>query len=49
MEALEAIKLMVGKGSVVKNKLLVVDLKNMSFDFINVKRNPRCPVCGQLG
>lgn len=49
MEALEAIKLIVGKGSVVKNKLLVVDLKNMNFDFINVKRNPRCPVCGQLG
>jgi len=48
MEVVEAIKLLVGKGTVLKNKLLVVDLKNTSFDFINVRRNPKCPVCGRL-
>lgn len=46
MEALEAIKLIVGKGELVVNKLLVINLKNMSFDYIKLKRNPNCPVCG---
>lgn len=48
LEANETIKLITGRGEPLKNRLLHVDLKNMSFDFINVKRNPRCSVCGAL-
>lgn len=48
LEAMEAIKLITGKGEVLKNRLLHIDLKNMSFDFINVRRNPDCPVCGSI-
>lgn len=48
MEALEAIKMIVGKGELAKNRLLVIDLKSLSFDYIKVRRNPKCPVCGVL-
>lgn len=48
MQAVEALKLLTGIGTPVKGRLLVVDLKNMSFDFILLRRNPLCPVCGGL-
>lgn len=48
LEASEAIKLILNTGKVLENKLLIVDLLNMEFTLIEVRRNPRCPVCGML-
>jgi len=46
LEALEVIKLVTGKGEPVKNKLLIADLKNSTFEYLKLRRNPSCPVCG---
>jgi len=46
LEALEVIKLVTGKGEPIKNKLLVADLKNSTFEYLKLRRNPFCPVCG---
>ncbi len=45
MEAIETIKLLVGKGEPVIGRLLVFDLKRGRIDEIKIKRNPKCPVC----
>ncbi len=42
----EAIKLLAGIGETLKNKLLIVDLRNCSFDTIRISRDDRCGVCG---
>ncbi|MEM0278013.1 HesA/MoeB/ThiF family protein [Pyrobaculum sp.] len=46
--ALEVFKTALGAPSLA-GKLLVVDLKHMSFDVLEVARNLNCPVCGRLG
>ncbi len=43
--ALEVFNAALGKPALA-GKLLVVDLKHMSFDVLEVARNPSCPVCG---
>lgn len=48
MEALEAIKILTGYGKPAYNKLILFDGYNMSFMEVEVKRNPKCPICGPL-
>jgi len=46
LQALEVIKLIVGKGGVLKERLLIFDGLKTKFRRIKVRRNPECPVCG---
>jgi molybdopterin/thiamine biosynthesis adenylyltransferase len=44
--AMEAIKLLAGLGEPLLGKMLLGDLRDMTFRRVAVRRNPRCPVCG---
>ena len=44
--ALEAIKAIAGFGRLLAGELLIIDLANLSFRKMKVRRNPACPVCG---
>lgn len=46
LQAVEAIKLIVGIGEPLIGKLLMLDTLDMSFRTLNVKKNPQCPLCG---
>lgn len=46
LEAMEAIKLLTGIGKPLFGKVLFVDAKEMEIELLSVKRNRRCPVCG---
>ncbi len=46
MQAVEAIKLILGVGEPLIGRLLMVDTLDMSFRTLKVRRNPACPVCG---
>jgi molybdopterin-synthase adenylyltransferase len=45
LEAIEAIKYLVGTGEPLANKLLVFNGLNQEFSLITIEKNPRCPVC----
>jgi adenylyltransferase/sulfurtransferase len=47
LEALEAVKLILGIGDILAGRLLVFDGLDMSFREIKLARNPQCPVCGK--
>jgi len=47
LEATEALKLILGIGEPLVGRLLLYDALAMSFDIIRLRRNPRCPVCGE--
>ncbi|MCX8137999.1 HesA/MoeB/ThiF family protein [Pyrobaculum aerophilum] len=44
--ALEVFRTALGTPALA-GKLLVVDLKHMTFDIIEIEKNPNCPVCGR--
>jgi adenylyltransferase/sulfurtransferase len=46
LQALEAIKLVLGAGENLIGRLLMVDTLDMEFRTLNVPRNSDCPVCG---
>jgi adenylyltransferase/sulfurtransferase len=46
LQALEAIKLILGAGESLIGRLLLVDTLDMDFRTLNVPRDPACPVCG---
>jgi molybdopterin/thiamine biosynthesis adenylyltransferase len=46
MQATEALKLLAGVGSQMIGRMLMIDGKRMSFDTIQLARNPHCHVCG---
>jgi adenylyltransferase/sulfurtransferase len=46
MQAIEAIKLILGIGEPLVGKLLLIDTLDMSFRTLKVQRNPDCPLCG---
>lgn len=46
MQAVEAIKLILGLGEPLVGRLLMVDTLDMSFRTLKVRRNLECPVCG---
>jgi molybdopterin/thiamine biosynthesis adenylyltransferase len=47
--ALEAIKVLAGLGTTLAGKLLLADLRDMSFHTVVIHRDPACPVCGAAG
>jgi bacteriocin biosynthesis cyclodehydratase domain-containing protein len=48
MAAVEAIKLLSGLDGELAGRLLVGDLRTMSFKTHRIRRVPNCAVCGQL-
>src|SRR5512143_3418802 len=46
IQATEALKVLLGIGSTLAGRLLIYDALEMSFDFVNLKKNPKCRVCG---
>jgi adenylyltransferase/sulfurtransferase len=46
IQATEAIKLILGIGDTLAGRLLLYNALDMSFDFVNIKKNPKCRVCG---
>ena len=46
VQAIEAIKLILGKGESLVGRLLHFDALKMKFREFNVRRDPQCPVCG---
>ncbi len=46
-EANEAIKLLLGIGEPLVGKLLMVDALSVEFRTLRLKRDPKCPVCGE--
>jgi len=46
LQALEAIKLILGQGDPLIGRLLVFDALELSFREVRLRRNPDCPVCG---
>jgi adenylyltransferase/sulfurtransferase len=47
IQAVEAIKLILGKGEPLVGRLLMIDTLDMSFRTLKVQRDPHCPVCGE--
>jgi molybdopterin/thiamine biosynthesis adenylyltransferase len=47
LQATEAIKYLLGIGTLLTNAMLVYDSLDMDFQKIDVKRDPECPICGK--
>ncbi len=47
IQATEVIKLILGNGSPLIGRLLLVDALNMRFRELKLRKNPACPVCGE--
>jgi molybdopterin/thiamine biosynthesis adenylyltransferase/rhodanese-related sulfurtransferase len=47
IQATEAIKLILGKGSSLIGRLLLYDALEMTFDEVRLRKNPKCPVCSE--
>lgn len=45
LAAMEAIKVLAGFGEPLLGRMLIADLRDMSFRTVNLQRNPSCPVC----
>jgi adenylyltransferase/sulfurtransferase len=46
IQATEALKVLLGIGQPLIGKLLLYNALDMSFDFVKLKKNPKCRVCG---
>lgn len=46
LQATEALKVLLGIGEPLIGKLLMYNALDMSFDFVKLKKNPNCRVCG---
>lgn len=49
LEALEALKFLVGLGETLAGRLLVMEGSEPRFDVVRIDRDPGCPACGSLG
>lgn len=47
LQAIEVFKIILGKGDVLKNTLLIYDALRTTFRRVKVPKNPDCPVCGE--
>jgi sulfur-carrier protein adenylyltransferase/sulfurtransferase len=47
IQATEVIKLILGKGTPLIGRLMLVDALNMRFRELKLRKNPDCPVCGE--
>jgi molybdopterin/thiamine biosynthesis adenylyltransferase/rhodanese-related sulfurtransferase len=46
LQATEALKLILGIGETLNGRLLLFNALDMSFDFVNLRKNPNCKICG---
>lgn len=46
LQALEAVKMIVGAGDTLRGRLLVIDALASRFHSFSISRNPGCPACG---
>ncbi len=46
IQATEALKYFLGIGDSLSSRLLLIDALSMSFREVRLKRNPKCPLCG---
>lgn len=46
IQATETVKLILGLGEALVGRLLVYDALSMKFDDLQIRKNPKCPVCG---
>jgi molybdopterin/thiamine biosynthesis adenylyltransferase len=49
MQAAEALKVLLGLGTSLAGRLLMLDARSMRWDEVQVTRQPHCPVCGHAG
>jgi adenylyltransferase/sulfurtransferase len=47
IQATEAIKLIIGKGTTLEGRLLLFDAMEMDFQTVKLRWDPECPVCGK--
>lgn len=47
IQATETIKLIVGEGEPLIGRLLMYDSLGMKFREIRIRRDPKCPLCGE--
>ncbi|MEJ2150576.1 MAG: molybdopterin-synthase adenylyltransferase MoeB, partial [Chloroflexota bacterium] len=47
IQATETVKLLLGIGESLVGRLLLYDALAMRFDFVKLRKNPACPVCGE--
>ena len=47
IQATEALKVLLGIGNPLIGRLLLYNALDMSFDFVKLKKNPKCRVCGE--
>jgi molybdopterin/thiamine biosynthesis adenylyltransferase len=47
IQAAEALKFLIGAGELLTNRLLIFNAKAMDFRTVRVKKNAKCPVCGE--
>ena len=46
IQAIETIKLIIGAGEPLSGRLLLLDALRMDFRTVKLRRNPKCPLCG---
>lgn len=47
IQATEAVKVILGIGEPLIGRLMLYDALNMSFSFVKLRKNPKCPVCSE--
>lgn len=47
IQATEAIKLILGAGDSLVGRLLLYDALTMNVDYVKLRKNPNCPICGE--
>jgi len=47
IQAVEALKVLLGAGSTLTGRVLMVDALHMEFRTVTLRRDPTCPVCGR--
>jgi sulfur-carrier protein adenylyltransferase/sulfurtransferase len=47
MQAIEAVKLILGKGEPLIGRLVLFDAMKMKFRELKLRKNPDCPICGE--
>jgi adenylyltransferase/sulfurtransferase len=46
LQATEALKLILGAGTPLIGRLLLYNALDMSFEFVKLRKNPKCKICG---
>ncbi len=46
IQGIEVIKILLGSGTTLNNRLLLFDALEMSFREVKLRRDPKCPLCG---